>query len=69
MLYKGILVRYLMNEIKAVSGGDGECNGDGSDSIVGGQSTFSQDAIDLYEGLINTFSYIMERVLGQNKER
>ena len=54
-----------MNEIKAVSGGGDECKGDGS--IVGPQSDFGQDAIDLYEGAVQTLSHIMERVFGQNK--
>ena len=35
-----------------------------SDSIVGDQSNFAQDAIAVYEGAIATVVYIAERVTG-----
>jgi len=54
-------------ELRFVSGGGGECTADSADSgnTYGGvsdTSTVAQDLINLYEGIVEATSYVIERV-------
>ena len=53
-------------ELRFVSGGGDSCPKDSSDSNtyggIGDTSTFGEDMIDFYEGLVEVTSHIIERV-------
>ena len=54
-----------MDEISRVSGGAGECTAEQSGNSYGGiteTSTFGQDLVTIYEGMVEATSYVIERV-------
>ncbi len=54
-----------MEEISRVSGGAGECTAQQSGNNYGGiteTSTLGQDLIEMYEGVVEATSYVIERV-------
>ena len=54
-----------MEEISRVSGGAGECTAPQSGNNYGGiteTSTLGQDLIEIYEGMVEATSYVIERV-------
>lgn len=53
-----------VNEINLVSGAGDECPSGGGNNIGGitEPGTLGQDMIDIYEGLVEATSYIIERV-------
>ena len=54
-----------MEEISRVSGGAGECTAQQSGNNYGGitqTSTLGQDLIEIYEGIVEATSYLIERV-------
>lgn len=54
-----------MDEISRVSGGTGECTAQQSGNNYGGVTepgTLGQDLIEIYEGMVEATSYIIERV-------
>ena len=54
-----------MEEISRVSGGTGECTGQQSGNNYGGitePGTLGQELIEIYEGLVEATSYVIERV-------
>lgn len=54
-----------MEEITRVSGGTGECTAEDSGNSYGGiteTSTLGQDLIEIYEGMVEATSYVIERV-------
>ena len=54
-----------MDEISRVSGGAGECTAEQSGNSYGGiteTSTFGQDLVAIYEGMVEATSYVIERV-------
>lgn len=54
-----------MTEISRVSGGAGECTAQQSGNSYGGiteTSTLGQDLIEIYEGMVEATSYVIERV-------
>ena len=54
-----------VNEIQLVAGGTGECTAEDSGNNYGGvtdTSSFGEDLVDIYEGLVEVTSHIIERV-------
>ena len=54
-----------VNEIQLVTGGTGECTAEDSGNNYGGvtdTSSFGEDLVDIYEGLVEVTSHIIERV-------
>ncbi len=54
-----------MDEISRVSGGAGECTAQQSGNSYGGiteTSTLGQDLVEIYEGMVEATSYVIERV-------
>ena len=54
-----------MEEISRVSGGTGECTAQQSGNNYGGitePGTLGQELIEIYEGMVEATSYIIERV-------
>lgn len=54
-----------MEEFSRVSGGTGECTAQGSGNNYGGitePGTLGQELIELYEGMVEATSYVIERV-------
>ena len=54
-----------MEEISRVSGGTGECTAQQSGNNYGGiteTSTLGQELIEIYEGMVEATSYVIERV-------
>ena len=54
-----------MSEVDFVSGATGSCSADDGSNDYGGISdttTVGEDIINIYEGLVEAASYIMERV-------
>ena len=54
-----------MEEISRVSGGTGECTEQQSGNNYGGitePGTLGQELIEIYEGLVEATSYVIERV-------
>ena len=54
-----------MEEISRVSGGAGECTAQQGGNNYGGitqTSTLGQDLIEIYEGIVEATSYLIERV-------
>ena len=54
-----------MEEISRVSGGTGECTAQQSSNNYGGVTepgTLGQDLIEIYEGMVEATSYVIERV-------
>lgn len=52
-------------ELRYVSGGGGECTAESSGNSYGGvtdPSSLAQDLINIYEGLVEATSYVIERV-------
>ncbi len=54
-----------LDEISRVSGGAGECTAEQSGNSYGGiteTSTLGQDLVEIYEGMVEATSYVIERV-------
>jgi len=54
-----------MEEISRVSGGTGECTAQQSGNNYGGitePGTLGQELIEIYEGMVEATSYVIERV-------
>jgi len=54
-----------IEEISRVSGGTGECTAQQSGNSYGGiteTSTLGQDLVEIYEGMVEATSYVIERV-------
>lgn len=54
-----------MEEFSRVSGGTGECTAQQSGNNYGGiteTSTLGQELIEIYEGMVEATSYVIERV-------
>jgi len=54
-----------VNELKMVAGGGDQCTAENSGNNIGGiskPSSLGQDLINIYEGLVQATSYIIERV-------
>ena len=53
-----------MNEMRQVSGAGDECTSEGENSFGGitEPSSLGQDLIEIYEGLVEATSYVIERV-------
>ena len=52
-------------ELEFVSGGEGVCTPENSGNVIAGvsePSSLGKDLIDIYEGLIEATSYVIERV-------
>ena len=53
------------NEIELVAGGNGECTADDSGNTYGGvkdTSSLGEELIEIYEGVVEATSHIIERV-------
>lgn len=56
-----------MSELACVSGGEGVCTPENSGNDIGGVTepeSLGNDLINIYEGLVEVTSHIMERVAG-----
>lgn len=56
-----------MNELACVSGGTGVCTPEDSGNDIGGvtdSESLGQDLVNIYEGLVEVTSHIIERVAG-----